>query len=779
MLRRSSPRNLTVRKQIQVFGEYSEGVTLSSFTLRTLTSAGMVLLALSALAQDDTKINFESKAATLPTLLKKLSDPAKATLEAGSEYSNVPLILSLHDAPLKDVMDKIAAVTLGKWTKTSTGYRLNSDTDKVKELQTTAAREREAAMAEAIKSYLDRKKAGAVWDKTSLQTLIDKEIKDREALIKDIKKNNPNLGDNGRIRIMKGSSSASTPASPALYEVLSRISPQVLAQIGPGQRVVYSPNPTRMQKSFPVSATGAINRFVESHNLLANASKPITQPPNVTVSGGLDLGAKPISVSGIKLIMIAQRFYSDPGVQVQIKFADASGSIIGSASAYINPNPKTEDPQKAVPIEEDGSVTFGDLSMELARAYVNSALGSGGGGSSYVVVSNEARFRIGSTSPTPAPLLSAAALSALADPGRQDPLSFFVSDGVLAVAHATGSNLVALVPDSAVLPLAQASIKDPKASQFALSLAEAKVRATKEGGWLTFSPSDPLSIAATQMDRAAAARLFAPVHQKGYARLNEVAKFALSLGPNPQGNNFGVTALKVLDPFVADTLTTALQDNAALFQFLGTIQPEVFEATNPRVVYSVGNLAPNQKTLLEKVAYGGDRFSGIIGEGDFIGISISDGPEDAPQESGPSLRNEPTESMPNGLPVQGEITLKFAPRELVKASVTGQRGGQFMTAGMLGSHLSFKDRTQDPEIAAKLTSYDSFLEAVGFDIELKTEFVRGAPQTNNYLDSWLKPGGIALKYESLSESFRDAVAKAKDSMAGNRIGFGQGEVPPR
>ena len=223
---------------------------------------------------------------------------------------------------------------------------------------------------------------------------------------------------------------------------------------------------------------------------------------------------------------------------------------------------------------------------------------------------------------------------------------------------------------------------------------------------------------------------------------------------------------------------SGIQYQAPLYQFLGTLDSGLFEGTMPETKLNVAGLTQPQKTYLERIAFGPDGFGGIIGEGDFMSVSVSDSPTDRPERPMPGLQDEPTEMMPNGLPVQGIVGLKFKPAEFVKAHIKGTRGGQFLTAGGLGGTMAFQGAQNIPELASKIPTFDSFTEAQGFEIKLTREFVKGKSQDSDYTDAWVKPGALPVLFDGLSATFKDAVAKAKSSMASSTIRLGGQEPPP-
>lgn len=752
---------------------------------RPLCIVGLFCLGLSPTAswsqETDKKYSFEFKAISVPAFMKELTKATGTNFVASAGFDDVPVITSIHDRTLKEVMDKIATATLGTWSKTESGYRLDQDKEGWKRLQQAAYEERKKYLAEALKKHLEDHKKDEVWDRALVSKLIEDEQRSNQKLIDDLRKNNPDL-DTNQVNIHKGSSRSTTPATPALYEILRRMPIDALARVAPGQRIVFSTAPTRTQTPLPFSNTGIVSKFVEAHNLLANATKgqPM-MPDNIKVFGGLDLNAKTLTGQQVKMLVIVSRRSSEQGIGIEVKFADENGIYIGNANRSIQPSASLPGDPPDIKVADEKPLAFEQLSTELANAIVNGTMTNSGGSNVMVMDNGGGAFRISSNGPTPGQPLSPEALSYFADPVVHDPQSSFASEALLGAASAANKDLVACLPDSVLPRLARASIKSTTAGALLKDLHSGGCEITDADGWLVVTPRDRIRALAQQMNRAAAKKLYSAVIGKGYARLHQLAQFAQSMGTVPQVNNFGVTTLKIIDPYAADALVSELDIQPTMLQFLGTLDATTFEGLNPEFKLGVINASSAQKGYLERMAFGADRLGGIIGDGDFTAISMSSGqPNEADPMTKPAgLHTEPTETMPNGLPLEGQVTINFKPQEVVQAFVKGRRGGQFLTAGGLGGNLAFQETMTAPEFAGKLTSFDSFYEAKGLTLDVWTQFTKAGPSHSEFSDAWIVPGTTAVAFGGLSASFRDAVAKSKEEMGKARFHFGNTEKPPR
>ncbi len=735
-----------------------------------------------SLAQQETvqKLTFESESAPVAKVLEKLSTKMGQKLTASPVFGNETLLVSVHDGTQRMVMDKIAEATVGKWVTVKDGFRLDRDTDKWREVASLEYAKRRDGMAKAIQSYTDSHKADATWDSKRAAELVKAEIDSRQQLLDHLKQNDPNILDH-QVHITKGSSNDVTPATSALMEVLAKLPVDSIASLGAGQRVVYSSRPTRMQKSLPISAQSLIDKFVQAQNVLAAAaSSGPAAPDNITVNGGLDLAAKPINSVQGKVLVILTRRSSDPGVTVEVQFSDASGNIMGQAYRWLSPEDQIPEANPAVKVTHDDTIPCSALSQEIAKALVSSQ-GSTSNSSNEMTIGSKSGFVTLSTNgPMPGPSLSAEALACLSNPSQSDPQSTFCSDLVLGAVKAAGVNFVGSLPDAALVPLARVAVTGCKPSSVWNGLSSNLTRLQLSDGWIVATPADRLEQSAEQMDRNAATALFGTIVRRGYPRLYDLAKFSLSLGQNPKTTNFGVVVLKLLDPYAASDLSHNIGSNPQLFQFLATLGENAFNRSTGETKFQILGMNSEQRRDMEAVAFGGDTIGGIIGQGDFVGISVTDGPGPSPsREAGPTLANEPTEAMPDGLPALATITLQFTSADLVFAAVSGSRGGEFLSAEGLGTMQSAQSSGRFQDVDLKIPGFDRFTAAQGNSIVMTREFIAGRPAVSNYADGWLVPGSSTVTFDKLPSGFRNAVAKAKDEMSkGRTVRFGPGQRPP-
>ncbi|MBS1714851.1 MAG: hypothetical protein JST30_11010 [Armatimonadetes bacterium] len=743
---------------------------------------GLAALAVVSHAQLDKTVSFSAPAMEPKKALAELSKVAGLELDAASDFVDEPLYLSVTDVTVKDLLDRIATVLHGKWTDTRNGKRLERDKDDVRAMELAQAQRRVHGYEEAVKTFLDKRADDGKWTSEHVAKLIEKERKERNDILANVRANNPDIG-NGTINIMKGSSSTVTPATPALLEALRKLPASVLASVGPGQRLVYATTPTNVQKRLPFSANNLIDTFVRSHETLVRAlSGPNVDPPNVSVRGGLDLSAKPLQGSVQEVLLVLTRRGNFEGVNVELKIADGSGTYVGTASAWIAP--KTEAKTAADSgLKPDGTIDLSALGKELAVNFVTTSGDDGGNQSSFAIStsgSGGAVFRIASDSPTATPVLSREALAALADPVRTDPQGTFVSEALSALSKQSGLDIVAALPDTVIMPIAKALAKGGKVADLFPALNTGKASMTHEGDWAVLTADDWLVSRTSQMRRASAKTLYGAVVSKGYARLQELSRFAASLGTVPDSTNFGIVTLRAIEPFVAEDLQFPMDQNPGLYQLLGTLDRQVFDNPKPETVFRIGTMSQAQIAMLERTVYGQSTGGSIFGEGDFIGIGISTGEGDRPQEPpADGLHNEPTEAYPQGLPAMGEFRLKFTPMDSVYASIKGTRGGRFMTAEGLAQMEALSENDRIPDLQSKMLKFDQFRPSLTTLVESHLTFGNKSVHRGDFSDVLLPENTKSGAFNDLPQKFREAVAASKAQMReGIAIGGRGPKKPP-
>lgn len=176
-----------------------------------------------------TTISYQTTAKRVPVVLQELEARLRRKLSSDAVFKNEVLILRADSVPAQDLLDRIADVATGKWEKDRDRLILRPDAAKRKEQET----ERMALRVKKVSTLLEkmRKEIEPEFDLGFLEEAVSIRKTDLQ---------------NGFFR-----SARRTPTSRFALRCLISLGAERLAKIEPGDRLVLSTRPTRMQSPIP------------------------------------------------------------------------------------------------------------------------------------------------------------------------------------------------------------------------------------------------------------------------------------------------------------------------------------------------------------------------------------------------------------------------------------------------------------------------------------------------------------------------------------------------
>jgi len=194
--------------------------------MRTFAIAALVTLAYSASAQDTSvHVSYTTRAARAVRVLADLAQISKVDLKVSPQTANDVLVISVKDVALADVMSRIAVATSGEWKQEGSSFMLIGSTAQRRkeenlesERRVIAVRKSIADRAKLLEEKPEPAKKGATGGKGDLKAGSDVEV-------------NP-FGQMG-----------GSPDEKVITRLLLLIDPTVLANTGPGDRIVFSTEP--------------------------------------------------------------------------------------------------------------------------------------------------------------------------------------------------------------------------------------------------------------------------------------------------------------------------------------------------------------------------------------------------------------------------------------------------------------------------------------------------------------------------------------------------------
>ena len=589
-----------------------------------------------AFAQDaSVKVSLTVRASRTPVVLDELSKVSHVKLEATPLTQNEVLVVSVHDVPLADVMKRIAIVTAGEWKPIDGGFRLVAD---------VTERARQARAEE--KARIDRLNAS---------------IKKRTDAL--AKQSNAAAAKPGSQAVTKSDANVAVDMSmmfggsnPAILKLILGLNRSLLAAVGKGDRVVFSTNPTAMQRPLASNAIEIINEFVAEHNKTVSKTKQgigneLNDPTLAMLPEAFrkmaERGTKRIENASKALLIVSKQSFFGM-LSCELRIYDANGKVVGSEST---------------------SIDEGDFSglMEIANAARDAAAATqpqekpgdptpivySEDSKAFDILSSGARTGMIKVSPT--------TLAKIYTPKSFDPLSFAATDEMLALANASHLPLVANLPDSQ-MSIANGFTKSESrtAGTVMESLKKGKeIKRVEDQGWLTVAPAEPQYARDYRLDRTALETLMQATKAKGVASLDDVAAYALK-AENPMEGGIGQVYLMEFIPGAMQQGMDGMT-NWDMVRFYGLLSPEARSTLARGGRIPISGLGGQQSSVLARMVYGA---------GGHIEVSR---PGDKPESNDPFMRmimqfsggtgggtdyqDEPTESLATGLPGSGFVEM--------------------------------------------------------------------------------------------------------------------------
>ncbi len=573
------------------------------------------------------------------------------------------LILSVTDADAETVLKQIAKVTSSRWETVGEKRTLLAD-DLVRR------QEKEARDAKRIEEF---KVAQAGFKKRLEQKPpTDPELETEFEVFE-------------------------SPTARALAQLTLLIDPREAARISESGRVVFSTLPNRMQRSMTSpQATRILNTLVADHNKWA-ADRIKEQEADQKEMGadaemarylamfGRDETPKLFEGAPAKALLVLESsgelFGFDSGSpQVELKVYDQKGTVV--ATAVLQINSRFEQMRDAMEIGPDGEV----VERKEGKAEDQKAILP----EDRVIIAYSEKTKLLSKLQGMEDMsfnLPEALLAVLRDPVANDPLGFHHSDILLGVAKAKKLNLVANLADSDMFDSFSGG-----PTEEGITVGQAYAALTGEGGsvvdqsdgWMTIMPSDPFKSRETRQDRGVLKQFIETILHDGSTSLDALSQFALN-SPPPMENG---TSMLYLLAFAPNTIQGIMGDTMdwPMLRFYGTLMPQQKASLRAGGRIPFGTLGQRSRDVLTKMAFGSKAniksaakmqeqgklpfFMEMMG-GMFGGGQAKD------------FTEEPTEVMPNGLPLDGFVLLELANEPIAKPE--GAKSMIFFMFGSLGA----------------------------------------------------------------------------------------------
>jgi hypothetical protein len=575
-----------------------------------------------------TKLTYETVAVPIERALKEISVKTGLKLEASASLGKPVVVLRVEDAPIEKVLEKLAEVSSGEWT----------EADGVRRLVRDGARQaREAAEERRIRLEAVRK---------GIKQFVDGTL-------------NPKAAAQGEVVALPGFSGASDSGSKAVARLLQLLDPSLLASDDPESRIVFSTAPTRTQLPIPGATAAIFADLVAEHNKAVLASQKDTAPKTAEMEElerwaktflGDRFDPKAVEERPVKALLISSGGLFGMGRNLELRLYGADGKVLLSSTKTLMSDQSElmqmaarvagREPEPA-PAKDDKAIEFSAATQQLSRIFSGAMRGE-------------------------FPALGKELEEKLTRPDLHDPLSFAPSESLLFAGRHKKLQVVANLPDSIVSFFGMmAGGGSTTVEAFLKSLSGGETSAEVKDGWLTVRPAKPETARQKRADRSALAALIAASRAKGNASLDDVAAYSLRAEPPMESP----IAMPYLTLFAPNALGQGMSGmtNWNMMRFYGTLGAGQRAALVESGGIPIRNLTPQQQALVRTLAFGSS-----------ARLRVRDASQ--PEEPGGFLalitqflpggskdwREEPTEAMPNGLPMDGVVRM-WAAQEIVGA----------------------------------------------------------------------------------------------------------------
>ncbi len=598
----------------------------------------------------DARVTMSLPAKPLPALAVELGQKTGMKVEAEGALARRAVLVHVTDRPVRDVFEMVALAA---------DARVEYDADKVRFVADPDRRRASSEAALALKveegrEYLERLLTASRDEYTAanLASALQAETARQELAPESVF--NPFTSATALQSL--------TPVGRAMHRTLRAIGPAATASIRPGTRVVYSTRKTPTQRLFPIP----LDRFVadlEADQGVYDAAVKLMRSEEQARH------ANPMEQADLSAVVAARFVVSNPtmvgieAVTAQLDLLDAQGRVMLSGQALVRAGSiLSMMTMLSGQRKSDMEITWSPEAKQQIKLFMQSGGSSADEGTTSAESSSSAPESPGTApaeppNPTGSTQKQERKLPPIEEwvhlfPERWEPLSLAPSEVVQAYARTKGLDVVAWLPESAVVLAALQEVGGLDTSFIDEVLLKGIGRVVaKTPTSIVIGPSDPDEAESTFIDRARLGQFLRALREGPVSVIETQADYLATRGSSTTGllETLYVGAVEGGDAvgfFAPDGREEALT-------FLGTLSAAQRQSFGRGARVSISALTEAQRAVLSRLLYGT--------AGPTLLNRLS------PPGRGESL--EPTELAPNGLPLKGWVALesKVEPRIGIKS----------------------------------------------------------------------------------------------------------------
>ena len=642
---------------------------------RSLSLLALGSIAGMAFAQDTSvHITYTSRASRITEVLKGLSQVSKVNLQTSPVMSNEIVLISVTDKPLSEVMAQIATVTSGDWKQEGAVYRLIANPTVRRSEDRALVAKRAADFRKALKARTESEvKRNAEIEKMVAKAAAKAKTdpKGKAADTKSGTKVEAGGNDDSVDFPADARFGDNSPEETAITRLLMGLDANVVGQIEMGDRLVFSTDPTRMQRGLGSDANDIINTFIAKHN-----EQVAKIPPDEVQDAGGAIGADDAMTANIRNMMKMRSskigqvskgvlVFKQSGRMgfgfnnIELRLYDAKGVTVYSANSSLGMESMMEGMTTEMTTSDSGSATVTSTVQKPATPPSGKQTPIEYSEDSKAMMTTMKMMGSGNFKLGFSPELK----KKLFLPATYDPLSFTESDEFLAYAKSVGKPIVADITDDAGWSnMGATAMGSPGGSG---ATVESVTAALKEGktmsivpdpNYAVLKPTYPTKSRAIRVDRVSLANLMRAVDEKTIPSLDDMSAYALE-NPDPSLGGFASGYMMLFVPGGMMEGFSGLS-NWNMLRFYGHLSPDARITLNSGGKLSFSTLSAGQKAAVDQMIYGADGKLSIEdpnkkSEAPFPSFLAMMGGEGGNLD----YREEPTEIVPNGLPGDGYLDL--------------------------------------------------------------------------------------------------------------------------
>lgn len=730
-----------------------------------------------------TTVNFESKAQNLGRLSEELAAQTGLKLRVSSDLSREIVAVRFHEAEPEVALAKLAEAVDGKWVESGDTRTLMPDSEAWRAETNRWQKEWRAGIKQRLDQWSEELAKEGAFDADKAYQELSSAISQFEA--------GGGQGMRGRgnnwQRLMTGN-----PGGRAITKFATTLGPDALAGIRPGERVVFSTNPTRMQRPLPGNSTTLVRDFLaEQRAWTTKLSSSSRDGIRGFLAGNIESQNALVNGTPAKTFLIVTRSEQGDNLTLSLVVANDQGRSMANGFSVITVDRDQEGTQSDDKSGEDPKVEISAESLEAAKLFATSTAGFGGpmqmamgggpgrGGSIDVMM-------VGGPTPTPRSKTPAAWIEKLADPVANEPLGWHVSDALLGAAKAQNKNLVAYLPDHVATSVARAMNSNMTANSVFAVFSAQGMKVASEGEWTVVTPTWKSEARDSRVDRGSLKALLQAGRKSGTFRLSDLANYARKAGAD-SGLDTALSSL--IDPALAQDLRQVYGQNGEALRFFGLLGPAhrpMFGTGKPLALSSVG---PQGSSILYNMVFnsmGGPEIQ-RPGEASEQRVEVQ-GIAGAPGgrgRGGPmmfqnlsDLTRERTEILPNGLPAMVSFKVDVQTQPGVKAIESATGVSRHMSARQMAGMRAFADNPNIPANVRRGPQWDGYIPTTETEYQITWEIAPGVTLTRELSDRSIDGNATPVAYDKLPAAFQNQVAELTARMnerMNNRRGDGPGE----